>query len=106
MFGLPQIVLQNAFLGCVQFFQGRWCAHLKIMWGAHDQFDFQPAAFVGLLQGIGSRKARFDGHAAEFSRRVIFEFCNTIPGKRIFIATVGCAGPSLAHFQYIYRDRR
>jgi hypothetical protein len=34
--------------------------------GSHDQSDFQPAARVGSLQGIGSPKTRSDRCAAKF----------------------------------------
>src|SRR5258708_4342877 len=70
------------FGGAYKIFQRHWCAHHKIMsGGSHDQFDFQPAAFVSSLYGIGSWKTRFDGDPAKFCRHLIFEFCNTIRGQ-------------------------
>ena len=67
------------FLGVrTKFSRGAGALIFKSCGGSHDQSDFQPAAFVSSLQGIGSRKPRFDGHAAKFCRHLIFEFCNTI----------------------------
>jgi hypothetical protein len=46
--------------------------------GSHDQSDFQRAAFVSSLRGIGLPNIGFDRCAAKFYRQFIFEFCNTI----------------------------
>ena len=70
------------FLGVrTKFSRGAGAPILKSRGGSHDQSDFQPAACVSSLQGIGLPKTRFDGHAAKFCRHLIFEFCNTIPPK-------------------------
>jgi hypothetical protein len=67
------------FLGVrINFFRGAGALILKSRGGSHDQSDFQPATFVSSLQGIGLPKTRFDGHAANSCRHLIFEFCNTI----------------------------
>jgi hypothetical protein len=64
-----------------KFSRGADALILKSCGGSHDQSDFQPTAFVSSLQGIGSPKTRFDGHAAKFCCHLIFEFCNTIGDK-------------------------
>jgi hypothetical protein len=51
------------------------------MWGHMISPFFNRLPFVSSLQGIGSPKTRFDGHAAKFCRHLVFEFCNTIGHK-------------------------
>ena len=88
------------FLGvCAKFSRGAGALILKSCGGSHDQSDFQPAAFVSSLQGIGSRKTRFDGRDAKFCRHLIFEFCNTIPRQRPHhcIALSGATGQFETH---------
>jgi hypothetical protein len=71
------------FLGVgTKFSRGAGALISKSCGGSHDQSDFQPAAFVSSLQGIGLPKTHFDGRAAKFCRHLIFEFCNTIGQKR------------------------
>jgi hypothetical protein len=54
----------------------------KLCGGSHDQSDFQPAAFVRSLQGIGLSNTGFAGRDANFGSQLIFEFCNTIGQER------------------------
>jgi hypothetical protein len=63
------------------FSRGAGALAPKLCRGSLEQSDFQPAIFVGLLQGIVSAKICFDGHPAKFSGHLIFEFCNTIGRK-------------------------
>jgi len=58
----------------------------KLCGGSHDQSDFQPAAFVRSLQGIGLSNTGFAGRDANFGSQLIFEFCNTIGPSRHFVA--------------------
>jgi hypothetical protein len=57
----------------------------KLCGGSHDQSDFQPAAFVRSLQGIGLSNTGFAGRDANFGSQLIFEFCNTIGQQQTLV---------------------
>ena len=72
----------------IKILQGRWCASPKIMGGSHHQLDFQPAAFVSSLQGVGLPNIGFDGRTAKFCRPPGFEFFNSIGQKQTSISAL------------------
>jgi hypothetical protein len=60
--------------------------------GSHHQSDFQSVTFVSYLKGVGLPNIGFDGHAAIFCRRLIFEFFNRIDPSRNFAPTTLLGG--------------